>query len=174
VAKAGRRPGIESRPVHPAPAFCQPTLPPSCLRHPPQEGWLKVLFATETFSTGLNMPAKTVAFTHARKYDGGRFRWVSSGEYIQMSGRAGRRGLDDRGEGCCAGRVHRNTGLRGHWQLPLLCAGGGGVGMLGVGICTLPALTPACHKPCPLVHCIAPPLPIPLIPPQQCRLPLPF
>ncbi|KAI3427412.1 hypothetical protein D9Q98_010327 [Chlorella vulgaris] len=62
-----------------------------------QEGLLKVLFATETFSTGLNMPAKTVVFTHVRKYDGGGFRWVRSGEYIQMSGRAGRRGLDDKG-----------------------------------------------------------------------------
>ncbi|KAL3145466.1 hypothetical protein ABBQ32_003293 [Trebouxia sp. C0010 RCD-2024] len=62
-----------------------------------QEGLIKVLFATETFSTGLNMPAKTVVFTSARKYDGGAFRWVSSGEYIQMSGRAGRRGLDDKG-----------------------------------------------------------------------------
>jgi superfamily II RNA helicase len=58
----------------------------------------QVLFATETFSTGLNMPAKTVVFTHVRKYDGGGFRWVRSGEYIQMSGRAGRRGLDDKGE----------------------------------------------------------------------------
>lgn len=62
-----------------------------------QEGLLKVLFATETFSTGLNMPARTVVFTHARKFDGGKFRWVTSGEYIQMSGRAGRRGLDDKG-----------------------------------------------------------------------------
>lgn len=35
---------------------------------------LQVLFATETFSTGLNMPAKTVVFTNARKYDGGAFR----------------------------------------------------------------------------------------------------
>lgn len=62
-----------------------------------QEGLIKALFATETFSTGLNMPAKTVVFTNTRKFDGGCFRWVSSGEYIQMSGRAGRRGLDDRG-----------------------------------------------------------------------------
>ncbi|KAG2185026.1 hypothetical protein INT43_000939 [Umbelopsis isabellina] len=62
-----------------------------------QEGLLKVLFATETFSIGLNMPAKTVVFTSVRKFDGKDTRWVSSGEYIQMSGRAGRRGLDDRG-----------------------------------------------------------------------------
>lgn len=62
-----------------------------------QEGLLKVLFATETFSIGLNMPAKTVVFTSVRKWDGLGFRWVSGGEYIQMSGRAGRRGLDDRG-----------------------------------------------------------------------------
>lgn len=62
-----------------------------------QEGLLKVLFATETFSIGLNMPAKTVVFTSVRKWDGKGFRWVSGGEYIQMSGRAGRRGIDDRG-----------------------------------------------------------------------------
>lgn len=62
-----------------------------------QENLLKCLFATETFSIGLNMPAKTVVFTSVRKFDGGDFRWISGGEYIQMSGRAGRRGLDDRG-----------------------------------------------------------------------------
>ncbi|KAI8866476.1 antiviral helicase [Ramicandelaber brevisporus] len=62
-----------------------------------QEGLLKVLFATETFSIGLNMPSRTVVFTGVRKWDGTDFRWVSGGEYIQMSGRAGRRGLDDRG-----------------------------------------------------------------------------
>jgi ATP-dependent RNA helicase DOB1 len=62
-----------------------------------QEGLLKALFATETFAMGLNMPAKTVVFTNVRKFDGSQFRWLSSGEYIQMSGRAGRRGLDDRG-----------------------------------------------------------------------------
>ncbi|KAL5813687.1 hypothetical protein ACOSQ4_024328 [Xanthoceras sorbifolium] len=62
-----------------------------------QEGLLKCLFATETFSIGLNMPAKTVVFTNVRKFDGDKFRWISSGEYIQMSGRAGRRGIDERG-----------------------------------------------------------------------------
>lgn len=62
-----------------------------------QESLLKILFATETFSMGINMPARTVVFTASRKFDGKDFRWISAGEYIQMSGRAGRRGLDDRG-----------------------------------------------------------------------------
>lgn len=61
------------------------------------EGLIKALFATETFAMGLNMPARTVVFTNARKFDGTDFRWITSGEYIQMSGRAGRRGLDERG-----------------------------------------------------------------------------
>jgi hypothetical protein len=46
---------------------------------------------------GLNMPAKTVVFTQVRKWDGEGHRYMSSGEYIQMSGRAGRRGKDDKG-----------------------------------------------------------------------------
>ncbi|KAK5946466.1 ATP-dependent RNA helicase mtr4 [Knufia obscura] len=62
-----------------------------------QEGLIKVLFATETFSIGLNMPAKTVVFTSVRKFDGVSQRWLTPSEFIQMSGRAGRRGLDDRG-----------------------------------------------------------------------------
>lgn len=62
-----------------------------------QEGLIKVLFATETFSIGLNMPAKTVVFTSVRKFDGVAQRWVTPSEFIQMSGRAGRRGLDERG-----------------------------------------------------------------------------
>uniref|UniRef100_A0A8C8K3F4 Exosome RNA helicase MTR4 n=1 Tax=Oncorhynchus tshawytscha TaxID=74940 RepID=A0A8C8K3F4_ONCTS len=61
------------------------------------EGLIKALFATETFAMGINMPARTVLFTSARKFDGKDFRWITSGEYIQMSGRAGRRGMDERG-----------------------------------------------------------------------------
>ena len=45
-----------------------------------QEGLIKALFATETFSIGLNMPAKTVVFTNVRKFDGKDFRNLSSGE----------------------------------------------------------------------------------------------
>ncbi|KAL6759568.1 HUA enhancer 2 [Haematococcus lacustris] len=62
-----------------------------------QEGLVKVLFTTETFAMGLNMPARTVVFTQLRKWDGEQQRLMTSGEYIQMSGRAGRRGKDDKG-----------------------------------------------------------------------------
>lgn len=62
-----------------------------------QEGLVKALFATETFAMGLNMPAKTVVFTSVKKWDGDANRYIGSGEYIQMSGRAGRRGKDERG-----------------------------------------------------------------------------
>jgi len=61
------------------------------------EGLIKVLFATETFAMGVNMPAHTVVFTSLQKFDGKDFRVVTGGEYIQMSGRAGRRGKDDCG-----------------------------------------------------------------------------
>jgi ATP-dependent RNA helicase DOB1 len=46
---------------------------------------------------GLNMPARTVVFTAMTKWDGEANRAMTSGEYIQMSGRAGRRGKDARG-----------------------------------------------------------------------------
>ncbi|XP_065904861.1 uncharacterized protein [Dysidea avara] len=52
---------------------------------------VRVLFATETFALGLNMPARTVVFTNTQKFDGKEFRTITSGEYIQMSGCAGRR-----------------------------------------------------------------------------------
>ena len=62
-----------------------------------QENFLKVLFTTETFAMGINMPARTVVFISLEKFDGSQFRKLGSGEYIQMSGRAGRRGKDEIG-----------------------------------------------------------------------------
>ena len=62
-----------------------------------QEGLIKVLFSTETFSMGINMPAKTVVFTTLRKFDGEFQRYLGGGEYTQMAGRAGRRGIDQFG-----------------------------------------------------------------------------
>jgi ATP-dependent RNA helicase DOB1 len=61
------------------------------------EGLIKILFATETFAMGINMPAKTVVFTNIMKFDGKAYRCMTANEYIQMSGRAGRRGIDSRG-----------------------------------------------------------------------------
>ncbi|XP_051499779.1 SKI2 subunit of superkiller complex protein [Apus apus] len=61
------------------------------------QGLVKVLFATETFAMGVNMPARTVVFDSIRKHDGNSFRDLLPGEYVQMSGRAGRRGLDSTG-----------------------------------------------------------------------------
>lgn len=55
---------------------------------------VKVLFATETFAMGLNLPTRTVVFSGFRKYDNKNFRDLLPGEYTQMAGRAGRRGLD--------------------------------------------------------------------------------
>jgi antiviral helicase SKI2 len=60
-------------------------------------GLVRVLFATETFAMGVNAPAKSVAFSSIRKHDGQSFRDLLPGEYTQMSGRAGRRGLDSTG-----------------------------------------------------------------------------
>ncbi|EST10011.1 rRNA-processing arch domain protein [Kalmanozyma brasiliensis GHG001] len=62
-----------------------------------QRGLVKVLFATETFAMGVNMPARSVVFSSIRKHDGHGFRELLPGEYTQMSGRAGRRGLDPTG-----------------------------------------------------------------------------
>ncbi|XP_077548237.1 superkiller complex protein 2-like [Haemaphysalis longicornis] len=62
-----------------------------------QQGLIKVLFATETFSMGVNMPARTVVFDDHLKHDGGGRRPLKPSEYIQMAGRAGRRGKDPDG-----------------------------------------------------------------------------
>ena len=60
------------------------------------KGYVKVLFATETFAVGLNMPTKTVIFTGLYKFDSSTegMRMLRSDEYTQMAGRAGRRGKD--------------------------------------------------------------------------------
>lgn len=57
-------------------------------------GLIQLLFTTETFAVGINMPACTVVFESLEKYDGVSFRYLKAREYHQMSGRAGRRGID--------------------------------------------------------------------------------
>ena len=56
--------------------------------------YIQLLFATETFAIGLNMPTKTVCFTSVYKHDGHSLRTLYPHEFIQMSGRAGRRNID--------------------------------------------------------------------------------
>lgn len=61
------------------------------------KGLIKVLFATETFAVGINCPVKTVVFTALEKYSNKGLRYINTSEYLQMAGRAGRRGLDKTG-----------------------------------------------------------------------------
>lgn len=62
------------------------------------QGKINVLYTTETFAVGINMPAKTVCFNSLRKYDGFNFRYLNTKEYFQIAGRAGRRGIDKEGQ----------------------------------------------------------------------------
>jgi superfamily II RNA helicase len=60
-------------------------------------GLLKMLFTTETFALGINMPARTVVFAALRKFDGVDFDYLRRRDYLQMAGRAGRQGIDTEG-----------------------------------------------------------------------------
>ena len=58
---------------------------------------VKVVFATETLALGINMPARTVVIEKLSKFTGERHEQLTPGEYTQLTGRAGRRGIDDVG-----------------------------------------------------------------------------
>ena len=62
-----------------------------------EEDLLAVVFATETLALGINMPARTVAIERFSKYSDAGRQFLTSAEYAQMTGRAGRRGLDEEG-----------------------------------------------------------------------------
>ncbi len=62
-----------------------------------QSGRLRAVFATDTLALGINMPARTVVVAEMQKFDGVERRLLTPNEYRQMTGRAGRRGLDERG-----------------------------------------------------------------------------
>lgn len=62
-----------------------------------EQGLVKVLYCTETFAVGVNYPVKSVCFLEQQKFDGHSLRPLTAQEYMQMSGRAGRRGIDLRG-----------------------------------------------------------------------------
>ncbi len=61
------------------------------------EGLLKVVFATETLALGINMPARAVMIEKLSKFNGESHQMLTPGQFTQLTGRAGRRGLDDRG-----------------------------------------------------------------------------
>jgi ATP-dependent RNA helicase HelY len=60
-------------------------------------GLAKVVFATETLALGINMPARSVVIEKVSKFTGERHEFLTPGEYTQLTGRAGRRGIDERG-----------------------------------------------------------------------------
>ncbi|KAA1429358.1 DEAD/DEAH box helicase [Nocardioides antri] len=62
-------------------------------------GLVKVVFATETLALGINMPARTVVLEKLTKWNGETHADITPGEYTQLTGRAGRRGLDVEGHG---------------------------------------------------------------------------
>jgi ATP-dependent RNA helicase HelY len=64
-----------------------------------QRGLIKVVFATETLSLGINMPARGVVVSSFTKFDGANFSNLTTGELTQLMGRAGRRGIDVIGHG---------------------------------------------------------------------------
>ena len=61
------------------------------------QGLVKVVFATETLALGINMPARTVVLEKLVKWDGSGHAAITAGEYTQLTGRAGRRGIDVEG-----------------------------------------------------------------------------
>jgi ATP-dependent RNA helicase HelY len=62
-----------------------------------EQGLVKIVFATETLSLGINMPAKSVVIEDLWKFQGERHELLTPGEYTQLTGRAGRRGIDQLG-----------------------------------------------------------------------------
>ena len=62
-------------------------------------GLVKVVFATETLALGINMPARTVVIESLMKFTGEKHEQLTPGQYTQLTGRAGRRGIDELGHG---------------------------------------------------------------------------
>ena len=92
-------------------------------------GNIRMLFATETFALGVNMPARTVAFSGLRKFDGEKLDYMLCRSYSQMAGRAGRQGMDthglvvagidprmDRPDGVRRVLTHESEAVRSRWN----------------------------------------------------------
>ena len=83
--------GIASHHAGLLPAFKE------CVEELFQRGLIKAVFATETLALGINMPARTVVLEKLTKWNGESHVSVTPGEYTQLTGRAGRRGIDVEG-----------------------------------------------------------------------------
>ncbi|WP_425413850.1 DEAD/DEAH box helicase [Propionicicella superfundia] len=68
-----------------------------CVEEAFGKGLVKVVFATETLALGINMPARSVVLERLVKYNGETHADITPGEYTQLTGRAGRRGIDVEG-----------------------------------------------------------------------------
>jgi len=73
--------------------------------------YIDILFATETLSLGINMPAKSIMIDSSFKYDGVRTRLISKSEFLQLTGRAGRRGIDNKGYAF----INYDRRIENHW-----------------------------------------------------------
>src|SRR6202008_1413741 len=89
--REGLERGFARHPARRLPAF-QETVEELFVRGPG-----KVVFATETLALGINMPARTVVLERLVKYNGEAHVELTAGEYTQLTGRAGRRGIDVEG-----------------------------------------------------------------------------
>ncbi len=77
-----------------------------------QKGLLKIVSGTDTLGMGINIPLKTVLFTQLCKYDGEKTAVLSARDFHQISGRAGRKGFDDRGVVVAQAPAHVIENLR--------------------------------------------------------------
>jgi superfamily II RNA helicase len=100
---AGLEAGVASHPAGMSPAFRQAV--EDCFAG----GLLRVVFATETLSLGINMPARTVVIERLTKIREHGRSGLTSGEYAQLTGRAGRRGLDPVGHAVVVWSAHMSV-----------------------------------------------------------------
>jgi ATP-dependent RNA helicase HelY len=95
-----------------------------------EAGLVRAVFATETLALGINMPARTVVIERLDKWNGDTHAALTPGEYTQLTGRAGRRGIDGHGPGG-GGRAGRHPDLSTQIELPALLQHGGEPGQPG-------------------------------------------
>ena len=90
-------------------------------------GLVKAVFATETLALGINMPARTVVLERLVKFNGEQHVPLTPGEYTQLTGRAGRRGIDVEGHAVVLWHPADDTSDRPRWPAwpppaPFRCA----------------------------------------------------